>query len=561
MDLSRFSISTRILGVIVMMGLLVLFVSVFASMRLMKVDDVYSDLLDNDTTAMVELARANRAIIAVGRQTYKLIAQTDSQRMQAAVEAVGRNGEAASSSFATAAKALPEHAAAIADLRGRLDEVMRDYDRIKPLALANRNDEALVILNERFDPKLDSLRDDTIKLTDLVRKSVDEQSSALTDGSIFSRNLVYTSTGIGLLIFGGLAFYIARFTIAGPVGHLTAAMTSVAGGNLAVTVPGLGRGDEIGKLAGALETFKANAVRARELEEEAKEAETRAAAERRALMSKMADNFESTVKGVVSLVASAATELNTNAQSLAAGADQARSQTSIVSAATEQTSANVQTVAASAEEMTSSIGEITRQVGTSANIARSAAERAEDTNKTIQELAREAEAIGAVVKLIAEIAGQTNLLALNATIEAARAGDAGKGFAVVASEVKSLASQTAKATEDISARISSIQLATNNAVTATLEVTRTIAEINHIATAIAAAVEEQDAATREIARNVQQAAVGTQEIANNIAGVQATTQGAASSAESVLGAAGTLSREAEALRREVDGFITRIRAA
>lgn len=561
MDLSRFSISTRILGVIVMMGLLVLFVSVFASMRLMKVDDVYSDLLDNDTTAMVELARANRAIIAVGRQTYKLIAQTDSQRMQAAVEAVGRNGEAASSSFATAAKALPEHAAAIADLRGRLDEVMRDFDRIKPLALANRNDEALVILNERFDPKLDSLRDDTIKLTDLVRKSVDEQSSALTDGSIFSRNLVYASTGIGLLIFGGLAFYIARFTIAGPVGHLTAAMTSVAGGNLAVTVPGLGRGDEIGKLAGALETFKANAVRARELEEEAKEAETRAAAERRALMSKMADNFESTVKGVVSLVASAATELNTNAQSLAAGADQARSQTSIVSAATEQTSANVQTVAASAEEMTSSIGEITRQVGTSANIARSAAERAEDTNKTIQELAREAEAIGAVVKLIAEIAGQTNLLALNATIEAARAGDAGKGFAVVASEVKSLASQTAKATEDISARISSIQLATNNAVTATLEVTRTIAEINHIATAIAAAVEEQDAATREIARNVQQAAVGTQEIANNIAGVQATTQGAASSAESVLGAAGTLSREAEALRREVDGFITRIRAA
>lgn len=561
MDLSRFSISTRILGVIVMMALLVLFVSVFASMRLMKVDDVYSDLLDNDTKAMVELARANRSIVAVGRQTYKVIAQTDSQRMQAAVEGAGRNREAAYAAYDAAAKLLPEQAAAISDLRGRLDDVMRDYDQIKPLALANRNDEALAILNERFDPKLDSLRDDNIKLTDLVRKSVDEQSAALTDGSIFSRNLVYITTGVGLLIFGGLAFYIARFTIAGPVGHLTAAMTSVAGGNLAVTVPGLGRGDEIGKLAGALETFKANAVRARELEAEAKEAEIRAAAERRALMSKMADNFESTVKGVVSLVASAATELNANAQSLAAGADQARSQTSIVSAATEQTSANVQTVAASAEEMTSSIGEITRQVGTSANIARSAAERAEGTNKTIQELAREAEAIGAVVKLIAEIAGQTNLLALNATIEAARAGDAGKGFAVVASEVKSLASQTAKATEDISARISSIQLATNNAVTATLEVTRTIAEINHIATAIAAAVEEQDAATREIARNVQQAAVGTQEIANNIAGVQATTQGAASSAESVLGAAGSLSREAEALRREVDGFITRIRAA
>ncbi len=561
MDLSRFSISVRILGVIIMMSLLVLFVSAFAGMRLMKVDDVYSDLLDSEARAMVELARANRSIIAVGRQTYKLIAQTDDKRMQDAVDAAAKNREAVFASLDEAIKLMPEQASTIADLRTRFDEVMRAYDQIKPLGLANRNDEAMVILNEKFDPKLDSLRDDTIKLTELIRKTVDDDSAALTQNSIFSRNLIYTLTGVGLLIFGGLAFYIARFTIAGPIRHLTDAMTSVAGGNLTLSVPGLGRGDEIGKLAGALETFKANAVRARELEEEAKLAEKRAEEERRRLMMKMADGFEASVKSVVSLVASAATELNANAQSLAAGAEQARSQTSIVSAATEQTSANVQTVAASAEQMTSSISEITRQVGTSANIARAAAERAEGTNNTIQELAREADAIGAVVKLIAEIAGQTNLLALNATIEAARAGDAGKGFAVVASEVKNLASQTAKATEDISARINSIQLATNNAVTATLEVTRTIAEINHIATAIAAAVEEQDAATREIARNVQQAAVGTQEIANNIAGVQATTQGASSSAESVLDAAGSLSREAETLRREVDGFISRVRAA
>ncbi len=561
MDLSRFSIATRILSVITMLSILVLFVSVFASTQLIKVDDVYSNLLDHDAKGMTELARANRAITAVGRQTYKLIAQTDQKRMQDAVEAVGKNRDAVYAAYDISAKLLPGQVAAISGLRSRLDDIMRDFEQIRPLALANRNEEALAILNERFDPKLDSLRDENIKLTEEVRKSVDEQSNGLTEGSISSRNLVYTVAGIGLLLFGGLAFYIARFTIAVPVGRLTDAMTSVAGGNLSVAVPGLGRQDEIGKLADALETFKANAIRARELEEEAKEAEKRAQAERRALMLKMADNFESSVMGVVSLVASAATELNANAQSLAAGADQARSQTSIVSAATEQTSANVQTVAASAEEMTSSIGEITRQVGSSASIARAAAERAEGTNKTIQDLAREADAIGAVVKLIAEIAGQTNLLALNATIEAARAGDAGKGFAVVASEVKSLASQTAKATEDISTRIASIQAATNNAVAATLEVTRTITEINHIATAIAAAVEEQDAATREIARNVQQAAVGTQEIANNIAGVQTTAQGAAGSAENVLSAAGSLSREAESLRREVDGFINRIRAA
>ncbi len=561
MDLSRLSISTRVISVIIMMGLLVLFVSIFASTRLMKIDSVYYELLENDAKAMDELAVANRSIIAIGRQTYKLIAQDDAKRKQDALETIARNRDNVIKAYDTVPQLMPAHTQHIADLRRRFDSVMLELEQIKPLALANKDDEALALLNQSFDPKLDALRDDNIKKTTDFRKNVDEQTAALTEDSIFSRNLVYAVSSIGLALLGGLAFYIARFTIAAPIGRLTDAMTSVAGGNLSLAVPDLDRQDEIGKLAGALETFKANGIRARQLEEEAKEAEKRAEVERRALMMKMADNFESSVMGVVSLVASAATELNANAQSLATGADQARSQTSIVSAATEQTSANVQTVAASAEEMTSSIGEITRQVGSSASIARNAAERAEGTNNTIQELAREAEAIGAVVKLIAEIAGQTNLLALNATIEAARAGDAGKGFAVVASEVKSLASQTAKATEDISTRINSIQLATNNAVSATLEVTKTITEINHIATAIAAAVEEQDAATREIARNVQQAAVGTQEIANNIAGVQTTTQGAASSADNVLSAASTLSREAETLRREVDGFINRIRAA
>ncbi len=559
MDLSRFSISARILGVIVLLGLLTLFVSIFASQRLIKVDDTYSELLSSDVSATIEMARANRAITAVGRQTYKLIAQTDANRMQAAVENVGRNRDAVLASYDGVVKAAPKLAQDIAQLRSRFEDMMRDYDQIKPLALANRNEEALAILNDRFDPKLDALRDDNIKLTDLVRKKMDESSDQLTADSIFSRNLVLSLSGMGLALFGGLAFYISRFTIAGPIGQLTGAVAEVAGGNLTVAVPGLNRGDEIGKLAAGLETFKANAIRARDLEEEAKQVEKRAEEDRRRAMMQLADNFESSVMGVVSLVASAATELNANAQSLAAGAEQARSQTGIVSAATEQTSANVQTVAASAEEMTSSIGEITRQVGSSASIARAAAERAQGTNKTIQNLAAEADAIGAVVKLIAEIASQTNLLALNATIEAARAGDAGKGFAVVASEVKSLASQTAKATEDISTRINSIQQATNNAVTATLEITRTIGEINQIATAIAAAVEEQDAATREIARNVQQAAVGTQEIANNITGVQQTSHETSQSASNVLDAAGTLSREAETLRREVDGFIQRVR--
>ncbi|WP_029011566.1 methyl-accepting chemotaxis protein [Niveispirillum irakense] len=560
MALSRFSISARILGIIALMALLTLFAAIFATQRLMTVDDSYSDLLNNDVAATIELARANRAITAVGRQTYKLIAQTDQSRMQAAVENVSRNQEAIFTAYTKIIQEAPEHSQDIAQLRSQFEELMKYYDQIKPLALSNRNEEALNILNASFDPTLDALRDANVKLTDQVRQEMTALSDQLTDDSIFSRNLVLTLSGLGLLMFGGLAFYIARFTISGPIGDVTGAMGKVAGGDLTVTVPGLGRGDEIGKLAAALETFKANAIRARQLEEEAKQAEIRAEAERRKALLELADNFEASVMGVVSLVASAATELNANAQSLSSAAEQARSQTGIVSAATEQTSANVQTVAASAEEMTSSISEISRQVGTSATIARTATERAEGTNRTIQALAKEAEAIGAVVQLIADIAGQTNLLALNATIEAARAGDAGKGFAVVASEVKSLASQTAKATEDISARIAAIQQATGSAVSATLEVTRTIGEINEISTTIAAAVEEQDAATREIARNVQQAAVGTQEISNNISGVQQTAYSTSQSASNVLDASSSLSREAETLRQEVDRFIQRVRA-
>ncbi|MQP67928.1 HAMP domain-containing protein [Niveispirillum sp. SYP-B3756] len=560
MKLSDFSISVRILSIIALLGVLVLAICIFANMRLIQADAEYSGLTREEASAAVELARGNREVTGLGRQVYRMMARTDADAIKQIADRAEQNITNQREAFRRTREVAPQFTAQISKLEGEFDQVVETYRAIAPLLLADKDAEALPLIISQFDPQLDTLRDNSRQVADGIRDAMFAQSKRLSGMAVDTRNLVYGVTLVGLLLCGGIALYIARFTISGPIGKLTDAMTGVAGGNLTITVPGLGRGDEIGRLAAALETFKANAIRTRELEAEAQRAEERAAEERRRTMLQMADNFESSVMGVVSLVASAATELNANAQSLAAGAEQARSQTSIVSAATEQTSANVQTVAASAEEMTSSIGEITRQVGTSASIARTAAERAQGTNQTIQNLATEADAIGAVVKLIAEIASQTNLLALNATIEAARAGDAGKGFAVVASEVKSLASQTAKATEDISARINSIQQATNSAVSATLEITRTIAEINEIATTIAAAVEEQDAATREIARNVQQAAVGTQEISSNISGVQETAQSTSQSAGNVLDAAGTLSREAETLRREVDGFIQRIRA-
>jgi methyl-accepting chemotaxis protein len=275
----------------------------------------------------------------------------------------------------------------------------------------------------------------------------------------------------------------------------------------------------------------------------------------------LADDLESTVKKVVDAVSQSAAGIGGTAQSMSATAKESNRQTTAVAAASVQATTNVQTVAAAAEELSASISEISRQVAQSAKIAGQAVEDAERTNATVKSLAEAAQKIGDVVKLINDIAGQTNLLALNATIEAARAGDAGKGFAVVASEVKSLANQTAKATEDIAAQIGAIQTATQNSVQAIGGIGKVIGEINGIATTIASAVEEQGAATQEIARNVQQAAAGTQEVSANIEGVKEAAAETGRSADQVLNAAGKLAQHSTTLSAEVDTFLKKIRTA
>ncbi len=267
------------------------------------------------------------------------------------------------------------------------------------------------------------------------------------------------------------------------------------------------------------------------------------------------------VKDVVDVVASAATEMDSTAQTMTATADSTSQQATAVAAASEEASTNVQTVAAAAEQLSSSITEISRQVAKSSEIAQSAAEEAERTNETVETLAAAGQKIGEIVELINNIAGQTNLLALNATIEAARAGDAGKGFAVVASEVKSLANQTAKATEEIAEQIGAIQSVTNDTVGAITSIRGTIGNINEIAAGIASAVEEQGAATEEITRNVQQASEGTAEVSKNITGV---TQGASetsSSASRVQTAAGELSTNAAKMSDEIVAFLQQLNAA
>ncbi len=376
----------------------------------------------------------------------------------------------------------------------------------------------------------------------------------------FMRNATVLG-GIALTLFiviGGGAFVIGR-GIVKPLSDITSAMDRLADGDKTIEVHYTKNKDEIGDLARALETFKANAIKMEEMEKEQKELEKRAAEERRVLMNKMADDFDVNVKGVVNTVSAAATEMQSSAKSMSAIAEETSSQSSAVAAAAEQASSNVQTVASAAEELNASIGEITRQISDSVKVAGECMTEAETTGKVMQSLSKSAEDVGNVVKLIEGIASQVNLLALNATIEAARAGEAGRGFAVVANEVKGLANQVALAAKDITQQIGGIQTQTTQAVGTIDTITSIIRKINDISTAIAAAVEEQGAATKEITRSIQETAQGTKEVTRNISGVTRAASETGTASTQLLDTAGQLAHESETLRKVVEDFIAGIR--
>ena len=362
------------------------------------------------------------------------------------------------------------------------------------------------------------------------------------------------------VISGIIAWLIGR-SISGPLNQLRARMEGLAKGELNSEIPGVGRGDEVGKMAATVQIFKDNALRMRELEKAEAETRERAAAERHSVMENLASDFERSVNGIVRSVSTAAAGMQTTAQSMTATASDASARAATVSAASQSASGNVGTVAAAAEELSSSVAEISRQVGRSSEIASQAVTDAERTNATVQVLSTGAEKIGEVVKLIHSIAAQTNLLALNATIEAARAGESGRGFAVVASEVKALANQTAKATEEISGQVEAMQQSTSDAVAAITGISRTIAQMSEITTSIASSIEQQGDATREIARNIQSVAAGSSEISAHIGGVTTAASATGSAASEVLENARELDKQSGMLRSAVDGFLAKVRAA
>lgn len=402
---------------------------------------------------------------------------------------------------------------------------------------------------------------------DVISRAVDamgvELEQAKADAAAKSQATSVTliiAAALGLLLAVGLLAIIALKGIVKPLADMTRAMERLAGGDLAVSVSGTDRHDEVGQLAKALQVFKNNALEARRLSE-LQEAENAAKMRRAHVLDELTRTFEASSSELVRSLSAAAAEMEATSSSMSRTAERTNQQAASVASAAEQTSANVQTVAASTEELASSVSEISRQVDDSARIATAAVDEARRADVIVQSLTQSAQKIGDVVALIDEIASQTNLLALNATIEAARAGEAGRGFAVVASEVKVLAAQTGRATREISTQIGDIQAATQQAVEALRAIGGTIDNINQITYAVAASVEEQGAATNEIARNVQQAAKGTHAVTTNIDHVREAAGITGAASAQVLSAARELAQQSARLGGEVESFLINVKAA
>jgi methyl-accepting chemotaxis protein len=563
--LNNFKITYKVGLIVAMLATVMAGALGFAVVKMRAADDANTDVVtrvDRYTTLAARGARRAENYIS---SAFQLAVETTDEGNAKYLAQTADSRKVFESLMADVLKNMPEKAALIQPVTSNFQKAFAACDPVIQYAAktttAEENMKAAQRLKVECVPLMEAALVAQTKMIDGLIADASRISDDLTVEANSSINTVMIVAGVGLLFSLIAAMWIVISGLSRPIAELKGVMEAFARNDLKADVPSTKRRDEIGEMARTVEVFKTNGLAVERMKAEQLVTEQRTAEQRKADMIKLANDFESAVGEIIETVSSASTELEASARTLTSTAERSQERTTMVAAASEEASTNVQSVASATEEMASSVNEISRQVQTSSHIAKEAVVQARKTNDRVGELAQAASRIGDVVELINTIAGQTNLLALNATIEAARAGEAGRGFAVVASEVKALAEQTAKATGEISQQISGIQAATQDSVSAIKEIGDTIGKMSEIASTIAAAVEEQGAATQEISRNVQQAALGTQQVSSNITDVQRGASETGSASSQVLSASQTLSRDSNRLKVEVGKFLNTVRAA
>lgn len=556
---AKIGLITAVLGAV-----MIALVSYIAT-RMASLDAAYSDIVSRIDTSTTLVARTARMAETYRAAAFELLVETTDAGNARLLKVTVDSAESVFAVLNQVKKDVPEKAV---ELESQIERFAKAFSVCKPViqyasttTTAEDNAKAAERMRTECNGLLQSAVSSQLELTgSMVAFAKSRASEQHAEASVEIRNAYILSavSGISAIL---AALLLGLFGIARPLKGLVNLLQRMAKGE-DVEMTALTRRDEIGDTARAVENVKVMLAERASREALAKaEQDKLAAGQRRQDMYRLANQFEAAVGEIIETVSSASTELEASAGTLTSTAERSQELSIVVAAASEEASTNVQSVASATEELSSSINEISRQVQDSARMANDAVGQARTTTEQVGELSKAASRIGDVVELINTIAGQTNLLALNATIEAARAGEAGRGFAVVASEVKALAEQTAKATGEIGLQISGIQSATHASVDAIKEISETIERLSEIASAIAAAVEEQGAATREISRNVQQAAAGTHQVSSNVTAVQRGAAETGSASSQVLGAAQSLALESNRLKVEVGHFLNTVRTA